>query len=210
MTLWTLDHEPKANPSHTYVLTHGLCGIDDRFDTLGRMLLTKNPNANVLVLDWTCGADKKLLKAPNPFAAAECIDTTGNALGITLARLAKKGCFDPKQATFIGESFGNWVNHRAAIILRKEGLGKVDRAFALNPASEFGGYAPPPIKANFNQSVACISDSTLDTRDAIAQRLIVLRPSGNGQIERHTAGMDWLLNSVRAGEDLGTHFQSRK
>jgi hypothetical protein len=202
MTLYSLPHAPKANPSHTYVLTHGLCGIDDRFCDAGNALLARDPKASVLVLDWSVNANKRVAKVPNVIIAADCIDTTGNAVGITLARLAKQGRFDPAKATFIGESFGNWVNNRAAIILRKEGLGKVERAIVLNPASEFSGYAPPPLKVNFNQSVACVSDSCLDTRDTIAHRVIALRPTGNGPIERHTAGMEWLLKAVRSGDDL--------
>jgi hypothetical protein len=210
LTLWSVGRAPRENASHTYVLTHGLCGVDDRFYSMGQALLARNPEANVLVVDWSAGADRKIARLPNPFAAADRIDLTGDMLGVFLTKLSKKKCFDPTQATFIGESFGNCVNHRAALCLRKNGLKKAERAVVLNPAPSCAGYQTPLFTVPFKQSIACMSDSCLDARGAIANKRVLLKSPNPDQLGQHTQGMRWLQERIDAGEQIGSLFAPGK
>jgi hypothetical protein len=174
LTLWSLGHEPRADASHTYVVTHGLGGIQDRFFDLGKAILAADPQANVLVVDWSPGAVRTIGPFANPWAAAGQIDPTGDALGALLATLRMRHAFNPEAATFIGESFGNYVNNRAAEFLRQTGAGKVRRGLLLNPASENGGYRPPLVKLNYTHSVSFVSPSLFDTR----QEMVLGRTPG--------------------------------
>jgi hypothetical protein len=45
------------------------------------------------------------------------------------------------RVTFIGESFGHYVNARIA-----KQVGGVERIIVMNPASELGGYPPPDLR----------------------------------------------------------------
>jgi hypothetical protein len=210
LTVWSVGQAPRENASHTYVLTHGLCGADDRFGKMAQALLAQDPKANVLVVDWSPGADKRIVGFPNPCAAADRIDLTGDMLGVFLTRLAKKKCFDPAQATFIGESFGNGVNHRAAICLRKNGLKKAGRALVLNPAPSCSGYPTPLFTVPFVQSIAFSSESWLDARSAIANKRVLLKSPSAGQLDQHSHGMRWLQEHLNAGEPIGSLFAPGK
>jgi hypothetical protein len=209
VTVWSLGHAPAAKATHAFVLTHGLGGIDERFYEMGQAILKQYPDANVLVVDWSPGAVRKIARIPNPLAAADRIDLTGDLLGLFLTRLHKKNGFDPTQATFIGESFGNCVNHRAALCLRKNGLKKPQCAVVLNPAPA-AGYQTPVFTVAFKQSIACVSDSLLDTRAAIANKRVLLKPDSRGQIDQHTHGMRWLQARIDAGESIGSLFTAAK
>jgi hypothetical protein len=204
LTVWSLTRAPSEKPSHTYILTHGFGGIDDRFFDMGRVILEKDKNANVLVVDWSPGANQAVMRIPNPLAAANRIDLTGDMLSVLLTKLHKKNCFDPEQATFIGESFGNCVNHRAALSIRKNGLKKPERALVLNPAP-YAGYQTPVFTVAFKRSIACVSESVLDSRAAIANQRIALK-TGGGPIEQHTHGMRWLQSRLDAGDSVSTLF----
>lgn len=209
VTVWCLGRAPSAKATHAFILTHGLGGIDDRFYELGQAILKQHPDATVLVVDWSPGADRKIARIPNPLAAADRIDLTGDLLGVFLAKLHKKNCFDPTQATFIGESFGNCVNHRTALCLRKNGLKKPERALVLNPAPS-AGYQTPVFTVAFKQSIACVSESLLDTRAPIANKRVLLKPDGRGQVHQHTHGMRWLQERIDAGDEIGSIFTAAK
>jgi hypothetical protein len=206
LTLWSLGHAPRTAPSHTFLITHGLGGIQDRFFDLGKRIGARDSRANVLVVDWSPGAIEKIGSFPNPWAAAKQIDPSGDALGKLLVKLEKKRLFSPQAATFIGESFGNYVNNRAAELILKAVGTKVQRALALNPASERGGYQPPLLRQTFQQSVAFVTASLFDTRHDIAHALVVLTTTTTNPFAQHTYGIQWLLERVQAGEDPDSCF----
>ncbi|MBI3823549.1 MAG: hypothetical protein HY289_12840 [Planctomycetes bacterium] len=201
VTVWSVGGKLHRHASHTFVITHGHNGVDARFFALGREVLAKNPGANVFVVDWSAGS-KELL----PQWTAPNIDKTGNALGTVLLKLSKNGCFDPAKATFIGESFGNYVNNRAAVAIGKKTRGQVQRALVLNPASRNGGYKLPNIATAFKQSVAHVTDSFCDTRDEIAHITVHLNPATKDPFQQHNFGMQSLQTKVAAGESIDSLF----
>ena len=86
VTVWSLGHSPSVKAMHAYVLTHGLCGIDDRLFEMGQAILKQHPDVNVFVVDWSPGADRRVARVPNPVAAANRIDLTGDLLGVFLTK----------------------------------------------------------------------------------------------------------------------------
>jgi hypothetical protein len=208
VTVWSIDAAPSDKAAHTYIITHGLGGVDDRFFDLGAAIRATQADVNVLVIDWTPGSDCTIARVPNPLAAANRIDLTGEVVGSYLTKLSKKKCFDPAQATFIGESFGNCINHRTAVCLRKNGLQKAERALVLNPAPCTSGYSTPLFTVAFKQSIACVSESWLDSRGRIANKQVLLKPDSRGQIEQHQYGMRWLQRRLEAGDSVATLFVS--
>ena len=205
LTLWSVGGEPRANATQSFVITHGLGGVDDRFFDLGKGIRAQDPQANVFVVDWSPGAKKKIGPVPNPRAAAVQIDPTGDALGTLLAKLGKKGHFDPAKATFIGESFGNYVNNQAGVTVAKS-MKKCNRILVLNPASAAGGYQPPLVKATFAQSVVFVSESWLDTRESIANKSFMLQPGTDDAFKQHTYGMQFVQDKVNAGKTIDSLF----
>jgi len=199
--------KPPSDPKHTYILTHGLGGIEERFFELGRLILSLEPGAVVLVIEWDPAQKERLGDFGNPWAAAKRIDPTGDALGAALADLHKKKIIDARKTTFIGESFGNYVNHRAAVALGKAGCGKAYGALVLNPASELGGYEPPLLTETYHHSVAFISDSLFDTQQSIGRQTVRLTTTCKDPFVQHTFGMRWLRSRILAGERVHTHFQ---
>jgi hypothetical protein len=206
VTVYSVGRAPCEKASHTYILTHGMGGVDDRFYALGQAIHAQDADANILVVDWSAGANRTIARIPNLLATADRIDLTGDLLGSCLTKLAKKKCFDPAQATFIGESFGNCVNHRAALVLRKNGLPKANRALVLNPAPASSSYPTPLFTVPFKQSIAYVSDSWLDSRQVITNKKVLLKPTGKGPIEQHTYGMHWLQEHLHAGETIASLF----
>lgn len=207
VTIWSLQ-QPLDNAAHTFIITHGLSGSEKRFFELGWAILALEPGANVLVIEWDPAKKERIGAFGNPWAAAKRIDLTGDALGSALADLHKKKSLDLGKTTFIGESFGNYVNHRAALALGKAGCGKVHGALALNPASELGGYEPPLLTHTYIHSVAFVSDSILDTRKPIAARTVHLKTSSDDAFVQHTYGLEWLHAKTMAGERVHTHFEA--
>jgi len=219
LTLLSLGHKPRRQAAHTYVITHGMNGIQHRFFDLARAIYLAEPRANVLVVDWSPGAmrtmvvelsDRVSLRFSNPRAVARLINPTGDALGAVLARLHQQRRLNATEATFIGESFGNYVNNRAAACLRKAKLGKVKRGLLLNPANEKGGYRPPIVRENYTQSVSFVSPSLFDTRLEIADRLVDLETETIDPFAQHTYGVYWLRQRTQAGNDIGSLFGRSK
>lgn len=206
LTIWSMKRPVDAAP-HTYVITHGLSGIEGRFFKLAKAILVMEPGANVLVIEWDPARKERIGAYGNPWAAAKRIDPTGDVLGAGLANLQKKKVLDLGKTTFIGESFGNYVNHRAALTLAKAGCGKAHGALALNPASELGGYAPPLLTAAYAHSVVFVSDSLFDTRKPIADRTVHLKTCTDDPFLQHTFGLEWLHAKVVAGERIWTYVE---
>jgi hypothetical protein len=210
LTLLSLGHEPRKQAAHTYVITHGLNGKLERFVDLAQAILRAEPGANVLVVDWSPGAAQHLgvgsMRLPNFLAVALRIDPTGDALGTVLAALHEQGLFRAAEATFIGHSFGNYVNNRAAQALRKAKLGKVKRGLLLNPATAKGSYTPPVVRENYTQSVCLVTPSALDTHRDIADRRVDLKTPSNDGLAQHTFGVLWLRQWTQAGKAIGALF----
>jgi len=201
VTLWSLS-DSKAGATNVYVITHGLSGIETRFFELGKAILAKEPDAHVLVVEWDPAKKERIGAHGNPWAAAKRIDPTGDALGAVLSELHKKKVIDLSRTTFIGESFGNYVNHRAVVACGKAGHGKVHGALILNPASELGGYQPPLMREAYVHSAAFLSDSILDTQKPISGRSVHLKTTSTDPFVQHTFGMEWLRTQVSAGESI--------
>jgi hypothetical protein len=210
LTLLSLGHAPRKQAAHTYVITHGLNGNQERFFDLARAIRRAEPGANVLVVDWSPGAAQYLVldnvRVPNFLAVASRVNPTGDALGTVLAALHQQGIFRVAEATFIGESFGNYVNNRAAQALRKAKLGKVKRGLLLNPASAWGGYRPPVVRENYTESVCFVTPSFFDTREEIADRRVDLKTQSDNDITQHTFGVLWLRQWTQAGKAIGALF----
>jgi hypothetical protein len=211
LTLLSLG-ELRPRASHTYVVTHGLGGIHERFFELAQAIHRVEPAANVLVVDWTPGAVRHMtvgsMRFLDPLAVARRIDPTGDALGDVLATLHRRRLFKPTEATFIGESFGNYVNNRAARHLRRARLGKVKRALLLNPATQKGGYGVPVVTRNYTQSMAFVTCSCFDTQQQIADRQVQLRPKTADPIRQHIYGLRWLGRRTQTGKEIGSLFVS--
>lgn len=209
VTLWSLC-KPTESAAHTYVITHGLSGIEARFFELGQAIQAKEPGAQVLVVEWDPAKKERIGAHGNPWAAAKRIDPTGDALGSVLSDLHKKKSIDLSRTTFIGESFGNYVNHRAVVVCRQADFGKVHGALILNPASELGGYTPPLMEQAYTHSVAFVSASILDTRKAIAAKTVKLKTNSDDPFAQHTFGLEWLHATVVAGNRISSHFAETK
>lgn len=182
-----------------FVLTHGMGGLDQRFIELGRAIKKRRLGANVLIVDWTPGATKGIKGLPTPWTVAPHIEPTGAALAELLGTLSAAGSFTYAQATFIGESFGNYVNHEAARTLVARGHKKAGVALALNPASELGGYEPPALTKAFRKSASFHTQSLFDTQKKIADFHFELRTATKNAFEQHVSGILWLRSQIENG-----------
>jgi len=177
-----------------FVITHGMGGTlaGDHFHRLAAAIRKSFPRAGVVRLDWSEKASAKFGGFPNPWKVAESIDKVGDQAALVL----KKEGFNPANTTFIGESFGNWVNARIA-----NQLGGVEGILALNPAHEGGGYAPPNLckhaKRSWSFHTYSIFDTTLEIADG--DFWLETRP-GASQVNQHVAGIDWLAARIEAGD----------
>ena len=182
-----------SNPERSFVLTHGWKGTTDgdRFHQAATALKAKYPNANVFIVDGPPLAQGWL---PGP--VANNIDPTGDAAARTFKAFASAGTFDPMKATFIGESYGNYVNYRIA-----ENMGGAYQAVVGNPASELGGKVPPDFQKYFARSVSLETYSIADTNREVAQyNLFQETPEGLDAIAQHTyvVGVSFWAGSPRA------------
>jgi hypothetical protein len=196
LCLWTPTVRPIRPESPFFVVTHGMGGTSDgdRFHRLADTISSTCPSANVLLIDWSeasC-ARTKFFNLPYPQAVAGKIDRVGEDAAEMLCELG----FDPDLGTFIGESFGNWVNARIA-----NEVGGVRRVLAMNPASELGGYRPPDLSACARTSWSFHTYSIFDTLLRISQASILLetRP-GSSEIDRHTCGIGRLTSRLERGD----------
>jgi hypothetical protein len=189
------------NPTETFVLTHGLGGLrgyDGRrtdFFEAAAALQRAHPNANVYIMDWTPGAKQFIPltngSIPDPFMAAANVEPASEAAFKLLRSKQLAGFFDPAKATLIGESLGNSVNGRTAQAFEESGLGKVNRALLLNPASLLG--VDPFFRTSFHQSVAVSSSSFFDHKlKILADFNLHLQTSTLNAIHQHTSGIPLL------------------
>lgn len=182
-----------ADPEWTYVVCHGMWGTQagDRFERLGAAIKRQFPQSNVLLLDWTksASAGGGIFMA---WRVAKNIDPVADEAAARLKGLP----LDPARTTLIGESFGNYVNARAA-----KQLGGVGRILAFNPASELGGYTPPDLKAAAAAAWSFHSWSAYDTSRQIAHRELFLETAaGASELAQHMHGIAWLSERLEAGD----------
>jgi len=177
-----------------YVITHGLGGSaeGDRFHRLAAAIRQGLPQTTVVRIDWSERATARFGGFLNPWKAAESIDDVGDEAAQVLARSG----IDPTCTTFIGESFGNWVNARVA-----SELGGVQGILALNPAHETGGYAPPDLRMCARRSCSFHTYSVFDTSLEIADSEYFLETSAEAShFAQHIAGIDWLAARIERGD----------
>ena len=117
------------------MIAHGLGGTvpEDRFCQLALEIKRTNPNANVLLIDWSSTAAQTRYGFPRIWHIAGCLDAIAADAASGLSSLE----IDPDHTTLIGESFGVYVQGQIA-----KALGGVRHILAFNPASETGGYEP--------------------------------------------------------------------
>lgn len=180
--------------SECFVITHGMGGTTsgDSLHHLASALHQQFPRASVLRIDWSEKASVKFAGFPVPWKVAQSIDAVGDQAALVL----KHSRIDPERTTFIGESFGNWVNARIAYQ-----LGGVRAILALNPASESGGYAPPDLRKLSSHSWSLHTWSVFDTTLEIAEGDFWLEtPADATHFAQHGAGVRWLTARIEAGD----------
>jgi pimeloyl-ACP methyl ester carboxylesterase len=179
----------------TFVLTHGMGGskTGDRFHQLADAICKAMPECNVLLIDWSIlSSQTGLFGIPNPFAVAQSIDPVGREA----SELLKRWNIDPVRTTFIGESFGNYVNAQIAA-----NLGGRGRILAFNPANAMGGYKVPNLRACSDVAWSFHTYSIFDTQDSIADLGIFLETSPLAtEVDQHISGVSWLAERVSSGD----------
>jgi hypothetical protein len=187
--LWTVG----SRNERAFVITHGMGGTaaDDRFHKLAAVIAKLFPDACVIRVDWCERASVKFYGLPNVLQVAASIDEVGDQAALLL----QQEKIDPQHATFIGESFGNWVNARIA-----QKLGGVHGILALNPANE-AGYPLPDLRRHTQRSWSFHTYSAFDTTSEIAANDCWLQtPAQATQWGQHVAGIHWLTARLEAGD----------
>lgn len=177
-----------------YVITPGMGGTvsGDSFHQLAATICKRFPQACVIRLDWSEKASVKFLGILDPWKVAGSID----AVADQAAAVLKKEGLDPARTTFIGESFGNWVNARIA-----HQLGGVHGILAFNPANEGGGYTLPDLRKHARRSWSFHTYSVFDTTLEIADCDFWLEtPKDATHWGQHVAGIKWLTARIEAGD----------
>ncbi|MFN0020197.1 MAG: hypothetical protein ACKVP0_18200 [Pirellulaceae bacterium] len=191
--LWLAGPRGEAS-EECIVITHGMGGTvsGDRFHRLAETIRKRLPRASVVRVDWSERAAPKAGGFPNPWKVAGSIDGVGDEAAQVLAASG----IDPARTTFIGESFGNWVNARIAFQ-----MGGVQGILALNPASEAGGYPPTDLRPLARRSCSLQTYSVFDSTLEIAERDFWLKTSPDAtQFAQHTAGIQWLRDRIEEGD----------
>lgn len=191
--IWSEGQQMDAE-GECYVITHGMGGtrLGDHFHKLAAAIRKRFPRALLMRVDWSERASAKLGGFPHPWKVAGSIDEVGDQAALVL----NKEGIDPARTTFIGESFGNWVNARIA-----HQLGGVRGILALNPANEGGGYPPPDLRKHARRNWSFHTYSVFDTTLEIADSDFWLEtPSGTSHASQHVAGIHWLAGRIEAGD----------
>jgi hypothetical protein len=184
-----LDHYSSA-ANWTYIVCHGMGGTSDgdRFDKLCRAIQAREPNSNVLLIDWTTASRHTLFGFPNPWQVAKEIKPVARQAVSALRDLK----LDPAKTTAIGESFGVYVIAEIAAE-----LGGVEHVLGFNPANEHGGYAPPDLRKCAERAWSFHTYSPFDTTCEIAHGDFFLQtPAGCDHIAQHRHGITWLTERV--------------
>lgn len=184
-----------ANPSWTYVITHGMGGtkMGDRFHQLASEIQRRFPTANVFLVDWTQVAGKKnLFGLPSVWRVSAQIKTCGELAHSALSELSIR----PHQTTFVGESFGNYVNFEVASRMKK-----VARMLCFNAAVKLGGYSIPDVTTVATDCYSFQTRSFFDTQQRLCHQDIRLKLNvGMKTIKGHTYGIRWLLETLRRSD----------
>jgi Carboxypeptidase regulatory-like domain/Beta-propeller repeat len=198
--------EEVPNPEHIIIITHGYGGTrdNDDFHKLANKIKTLG-NVNVYRIEWNQGSNRKLMIAPGifipwpPFSQLAINPTAA----VAAEQLRARG-LDPSKATFVGESFGNYVNYRIA-----ELLGGAQNAAIFNPANELGFYTPPDFRKVFKNSYSFHTYSLWDTNRDIAQHQLFIRNTdGLSATAQHQSGIPRLLLTLEQ-KDLSWLFLTR-
>jgi hypothetical protein len=180
-------------PAHSFVVTHGWNhDSGGSHGALAKAIKEQEQfsGVNVFVVDWREGAQCEL------WCAAGNINAAGDAARAGLQAYRNTGQFDPSKATYVGHSFGNYVNNRIASGFNVTG----DRAIILNPAPAVGTYYPPDFRRTFSLSwlfsTGVLADHAYYER-MIADRHFQLQyPTNAGVVGAHNFGPKWLKDCL--------------
>ncbi len=184
--------EPLSDATWNFVIAHGLGGTTpgDRFCQLALEIKRTNPDANVLLIDWSSTAAQTSYGFPRVWHIAGCLD----AIAVDAASGLSSLKFDPDHTTLIGESFGVYVQGQIA-----KALGGVRHILAFNPASEVGGYEPVDLckysQRSWSFHTFCVYDTTLQIAHA---DFLLETPEEASPLAQHTHGIQWLTRLLRA------------
>lgn len=186
--------ELRSDATWNFVIAHGLGGTvpDDRFCQLALEIKRTNPDANVLLLDWSSTATLTNYGIPRIWHIAGCLNDIAAEAASGLSSLK----INSKQTTLIGESFGVYIQGHVA-----KSLGGVTNILAFNPASEAGGCEPVNL-CNFSQRAwsfhtFCVYDTT---RQIAHADFLLETPEKASHLAQHTHGIQWLTRLLRAGD----------
>lgn len=186
--------EPLSDATWNFVIAHGLGGTipGDRFCQLALEIKRTNPDANVLLIDWSSTATQTSYGFPRVWHIAGCLDAIAADAATGLSSLK----FDPDHTTLIGESFGVYVQGQIA-----RALGGVRHILAFNPASEAGGYEPVDLCKYSQRAWSFHTFCGYDTTRQIAHADFLLEtPEKASLVAQHTHGIPWLTRLLRADD----------
>ena len=186
--------EHRSEATGNFVIAHGLGGTvpEDRFCQLALEIKRTNPDANVLLLDWSPTATLTSYGIPRVWHIAGCLDDIAADAASSLSSLQ----IDPDQTTLIGESFGVYIQGHVA-----KCLGGVKHILAFNPASEAGGYEPANLCGCSQRAWSFHTFCVYDTTRQIAHADFLLEtPEQASHHAQHTHGIQWLTRRLRAGD----------
>ena len=184
-----------ASPSWNYVISHGLGGtkVDDRFHRLAIEIRRNFPTANVFLVDWSqVAAKKNMFGLPSVRKVSAQIKKCGELANCLLNEIG----IDPKRTTFIGESFGSYVNYEIANRMKK-----VARILCFNAAVKLGGYSVTDMSVAAKDCYSFQTVSIFDTRQQLCQHDIRLELAvGMKAVKGHTYGIRWLLETLKRSD----------
>ena len=192
---------------NVYVLTHGYGGyfenaLDpsvskrDDFNRLAQTIKEKDPNAAVLILTWQEPATHPIIfvSGTQVGPSAQSFAAQLQAIGIDTTR---------QKVTFIGESYGTYVNGGIAKQLAVQGNYNFNNVYWIgcNPASEKSGQNPFNWvdKGVFKVAVALQTNSLADTQyKGFADYHIYLKTDKTDTVGLHTSGITALTQAINA------------
>jgi hypothetical protein len=195
------------NAQNIYILTHGYGGYfqnatdptvakRDDFNRLAQTIKQQDPNAVVLIMSWDSGATKPIIfdsgKQVGP--SSQSFAAQLQAIGIDTTR---------QKVTFIGESYGTYVNGGIAQQLAAQGNYNPNNVnwIGCNPASEKSGQSPFTWvdKNLFNVAVALQTNSLADTQfKGFADYHLYLKTDKTDTVGLHTSGITALTQAINA------------
>ena len=186
--------ELRPGSSWTFVIAHGLGGtiLGDRFCQLANEIKRTNPDANVLLIDWSPTAAQTSYGIPCVWHIAGRINDVAADAASALSDLN----IDPSRTTLIGESFGVYVQGKVATA-----VGGVRHILAFNPASELGGFQPIDLHQVADRTWSFHTYSVYDTTNQMAHADFFLETAKDAcPLAQHTHGIQWLTHQLQAGD----------